>query len=87
MAKAIFTTKVTPSYDDLPESRYQFPRTYLNQVRTTVGDHIIYYEPRRPTAEDSSRGGRQAYFATARVAEIIEDTAQADYFYALITDY
>ena len=27
MAKAVLTTKVDPSYDDLPEERYHFPRT------------------------------------------------------------
>jgi putative restriction endonuclease len=87
MAKAVFTTKVTPSYDDLPESRYHFPTAYLQRARAAVGDHIIYYEPRRSTAEDSSRGGRQAYFATARVAAVIEDTQESGHFYALISDY
>jgi hypothetical protein len=48
MTKAVFTTKVTPSYKDLPEERYHFPRTYLNHVQQTVGDYIVYYEPRRP---------------------------------------
>lgn len=87
MTKAVFTAKVTPSYDDLPESRYHFPSTYLNQARSAVGDHIIYYEPRRPTVEDSSRGGRQAYFAMARVETIVEDRRQAGHFYALLVDY
>lgn len=85
MAKAIFTTKVSPTYDDLPEDRYHFPSTYLNQVRSAVGDHIIYYEPRRTTAKDSSRGGRQAYFAVARVDRVIPDPARSDHFYAQIT--
>ena len=85
MAKAIFTTKINPTYDDRPEERYHFPRTYLNQVRSTIGDHIIYYEPRRSSGEDSSRGGRQAYFATARVDGIIEDAATPDHFYALVS--
>lgn len=85
MAKAIFTTKISPTYDDRPEERYHFPRTYLNQVRSAVGDHIIYYEPRRSNADDSSRGGRQAYFATARVDDIVEDRATPDHFYALIS--
>lgn len=30
MANAVFTTKVSPTYDDLPEVRYHFPKTYLN---------------------------------------------------------
>jgi putative restriction endonuclease len=87
MAKAVFTTKVSPSYDDLPERQYHFPKTYLNQIRQTVGDHIVYYEPRRSTKELSSSGGRQAYFAVARVREIVEDKSQKDSYYALIDNY
>jgi putative restriction endonuclease len=87
MTKAIFTTKVTPRYNDLPEVRYHFPRTYLNQARQTVGDHIIYYEPRRSSAELSSFGGRQSYFGVARVTGIVEDGALADHYYALVDDY
>ncbi len=36
MAKAVLTTKVDPTYDDLPEVRYHFPRTYP-RVADTVG--------------------------------------------------
>jgi putative restriction endonuclease len=84
MTKAIFTTKIAPSYKDLPEDRYHFPRTYLNQVRQTVGDYVIYYEPRRSTAELSSRGGRQSYFAVARIESVIEDRTLADHFFAVV---
>jgi putative restriction endonuclease len=87
MTKAVFTTKVTPSYNDLPEVRYHFPRTYLNYVRQTVGDHIVYYEPRRPSAELSSFGGRQSYFGVARVTAVIEDEVLPDHYYALVDDY
>lgn len=87
MTKAIFTSKVEPSYDDLPEQRYHFPRTYLRQVEATVGDWIIYYEPRRSSYHLSSRGGRQAYFATARVERISPDSDRAEHFYAYVTDY
>jgi putative restriction endonuclease len=87
MTKAIFTTKVAPSYNDLPEVRYHFPRTYLNQAQQAVGDHIIYYEPRRSTAELSSFGGRQSYFGVARVTSVVEDTGAADHYYALVDDY
>lgn len=87
MAKAIFTTKVSPSYDDRPEEHYHFPSTYLNQVRAAVGDHIIYYEPRRSNADESSRGGRQAYFSTARVDGVIEDSERTGHHYALISNY
>jgi len=87
MAKGVFTAKLSPSYDDLPEERYHFPRTYLRQVEQTLGDTIIYYEPRRSSAELSSRGGRQAYFAVARPYEITEDRRKPDHFYCHVTDY
>jgi putative restriction endonuclease len=51
MPKAVFTTKVDPTYDDLREFRYHFPRTYLRIVEAAIGDWIIYYEPRRTTGE------------------------------------
>ncbi|MDR3518476.1 MAG: HNH endonuclease [Azospirillaceae bacterium] len=87
MTKAVLTTKVEPSYDDLPEQRYHFPRTYLRQVEAALGDFIVYYEPRRSSGNLSSRGGRQAYFATARIVDIEPDTVHSDHFYAKIKDY
>jgi putative restriction endonuclease len=87
MSKAVLTTKVTPGYKDLPEVRYHFPRTYLNQVRQAVGDYVVYYEPRRTTVELSSFGGRQSYFGVARVVNLIEDKDKADHYYALVDDY
>jgi len=56
----------------------------LNHVRQTVGDYIVYYEPRRSSAELSSRGGRQSYFGVARVVSVIEDTDLPDHYYAII---
>jgi putative restriction endonuclease len=87
VTKAVFTSKIEPSYDDLPEERYHFPRTYLRQVEAAVGDWIVYYEPRRASSDLSSRGGRQSYFATARVERIGRDLEREDHFYAYISDY
>lgn len=87
MAKAVFTTKVDPTYDDLPEVRYHFPRTYLRQAEAAVGDWIVYYEPRRTSGDLSSSGGRQAYFATARVDSITPDPRTPDHFYANVSGY
>lgn len=84
MTKAVFTTKVDPTYDDRPEEKYHFPRTYLRQVEASLSDWIIYYEPRRTSDDELSRGGRQAYFATARINRIVQDTTRADHFYALV---
>jgi putative restriction endonuclease len=80
MAKGVFITKVDPTYDDLPETQYHFPHTYLRQAEQMVGDWIVYYEPRR-------NGGRQVYFATARVTRIAPDPKVPDHYYARMSDY
>lgn len=85
--KAVLTTKVDPSYDDLPEERYHFPRTYLNAARAALGDWIVYYEPRRTSARLSSTGGRQSYFATARIVRVDGDPHRDDHYYAYVEDY
>src|SRR5581483_11959748 len=87
MSKAIFTTKADPTYDDLPEERYHFPRTYLRQIEAAMGDWILYYEPRRRGDDFAGVGGRQAYFATARLTGIAPDPSRPDHFYGLIDDF
>ncbi len=87
MTKAVFTTRVNSIYDDLPEVRYHFPRSYLRLVESVVGDWITYYEPRRTTIDINSSGGRQAYFATARVTSIEPDPERENHFYAFVSDY
>jgi len=84
VTKAVFTTKVEPKYDDLPEFYYHFPRTYLRQAESALGDWVVYYEPRRSSAELSSSGGRQAYFATARLTRIEPDPGMPDHFYGYV---
>ncbi len=87
MSKAVLTTKVDPTYDDLPEQRYHFPRSYLRQVEAAKGDFVVYYEPRRVSGDPSSRGGRQSYFATARIVDVVPDSQRADHFYAYVDSY
>ena len=87
MSKGIFTTKVRPTYDDLPEVRYHFPNIYLNQAKAIVGDWIIYYEPRRQDSDPSGRYGRQAYFATAKVERIEDDQRLVGHYYAFVSNY
>ena len=87
MTKAVLVTKVDPTYDDLPENRYHFPVNYLKRIEQTVGDWIIYYEPRRSSGDQSSTGGRQVYFSTARVKGITQDQVKANHYYAHISDY
>lgn len=80
MAKAVLITKIDPTYDDLPEQRYHFPATYLRQITAAIGDWIIYYEPRRASGDLMSGGGRQAYFATARIGNVIPDPSRPDHY-------
>ncbi|MXN66715.1 restriction endonuclease [Stappia sp. GBMRC 2046] len=87
MAKAVLITKIDPTYDDLPEERYHFPRTYLRQAEAALGDWVLYYEPRRRSGDLASVGGRQSYFATARLTKISADPATPDHFYAHVADY
>lgn len=77
MAKAIFTMRAGSIYDDIPEIRYHFPRTYLRAVEAARDDWIIYYEPRRGS-------GRECYFAVAKIAEVVPDERRKDHFYAYI---
>lgn len=87
MANAVFTTQPVPTYDDLPELRYHFPARYLRQAQQTIGDWILYYEPRRPGLGGAAIGGRQSYFATARVDRIERDVDRSDHYYARMADY
>lgn len=80
MTKAVFVSKINSIYDDLPEERYHFPRQYLGRIEATVGDWIIYYEPRR-------NNGRQIYYATAQVRDVRPDPARPDHYYAEIGHY
>lgn len=87
MTKVVLTSKVDPTYDDLPEERYHFPKTYLRQIERAVGDWIVYYEPRRSTGDLSSSGGRQSYFATAKLLRIEADPTRKDHYYAFVDNY
>lgn len=80
MANAIFTAKLESAYDDAVEERYHFPKQYLGRVSEAIGDWVIYYEPRRD-------GGRQVYFAMARVLRVDPDPAAQGHYYAQMAAY
>jgi putative restriction endonuclease len=87
VTQAVFATRVDPSYNDLPEKWYHFPKTYLAAVEAALGEWIVYYEPRRSTDVLSSRGGRSSYFGTAKVVHIEPDPHQKDSFYAYVEEF
>jgi putative restriction endonuclease len=80
MVKAVFQHKADSIYDDTPWEKYNFPKMYLSRVEKTVGDWIIYYEPR--SAEKGK--GRLSYFAAGQVQTIIPDHSTEGRYYALI---
>jgi putative restriction endonuclease len=56
-------------------------------VEAALGDWIIYYEPRRVSSDLGSHGGRQAYFATARLTSVDPESQVPDHFYAFVSDF
>ncbi|TPD62050.1 restriction endonuclease [Emcibacter nanhaiensis] len=87
MVKAILTLKPDSSYNDKREEWYHFPQTYLNQIRNSLGDWFIYYEPRRLSTHLNKAGGKQAYFAVGKIADIKSDLHNEGHYYAKIEKY
>ncbi|MEX1180079.1 MAG: HNH endonuclease [Cucumibacter sp.] len=76
MANAVFLHKPSSKYDDNPTERYHFPHIYLRVAEQTVGDHIVYFEPKRD--------GAHGYVAIAQVTRIDPDPSSSKLFYARI---
>lgn len=77
MAFGVFIHRADSIYEDSPAERYQFPRPYLTRAQQTVGDWILYYEPRKVR-------GTRGYFAAAKVKQIIPDSGAPDMYIAVI---
>jgi putative restriction endonuclease len=80
--KAVFDTKPNSGYDDVPASRYQFPdrSNYLTVVLDTVGDWVLYREPKR-------NDGREAYVAVAKLVRVEPNPRGDGLHYAHIAEY
>jgi putative restriction endonuclease len=77
---AIFDTRAESGYDDEIVERYHFPNRYLPVAQQSVGDWIIYGEPRRG-------GGRSGYVAVARLVSIEPDPDHPSRSYARMADF
>ena len=77
MTFGVFMHKDGSIYDDIPEVRYQFPKSYLSRAQQMVGDWIVY---REPVKIPNSKG----FFAVAKVEEIIPDPTEPDRYRAII---
>ncbi|WP_052341771.1 hypothetical protein [Salinarimonas rosea] len=82
---AVFNASRGTGYEDRIETRYHFPHGLLKPATAALGKRIVYYEPRR-AAEGR---GRNAYFATARLREIVpdEETGRPGHHFALVDDF
>jgi putative restriction endonuclease len=73
----VFLHRADSIYEDVPARQYQFPSQYLSRASQSVGDWIVYYEPRKVPL---SKG----YFAVAKVAEIVPDPTSPGMYLAMI---
>ncbi|MBN9886794.1 HNH endonuclease [Salipiger abyssi] len=76
MGKAVLLHRADSIYDDEPDVKYDFPKTYLNAIQQAVGDWILYYEP--------VKAGPRGYFAVAKIQDIIPKPGPVGRFLALI---
>lgn len=75
-SKCVFVIGSHSIYADEPDRFYRFPQRWLNAAARSVGQWIVYQEPRR--------AGPRGYYAVARVEQIVRDPADAKMYLALI---
>jgi putative restriction endonuclease len=75
-SKCVFVIGSHSIYADDPGRFYRFPPKWLNAAARSVGQWILYQEPRR--------AGPRGYYAVARVEEIVRDPADSGMYLALI---
>lgn len=83
--KAIFKVRSDDNQRHCHEQRFLFSKRYLGLVEQTVGDWIIYQQPR--LARGKIALSEAGYFATARVAGIHPADQEANSYWALFDDY
>ena len=63
-------------YADQPDRFYRLPQQWLNAVSRTVGQWVLYQEPRR--------AGPRGYYAAAKIEQIVRDPTDPAMYLALI---
>ncbi len=76
MAKGVLLYREGSKYDDQLDTRYQFPKMYLNTARQFVGDWIVYNEL-------LNGKGTGDYQRIARVRDIVPDPEAKNMYLAL----
>ena len=75
-SKCVFVVGSHSIYADQPDRFYRFPQQWLNAAARSVGQWILYQEPRR--------AGPRGYYATAKVEQIVRDPSDPNMYLALI---
>lgn len=75
-SKCVFVIGSHSIYADEPDRFYRFPQRWLNAAARSVGQWIVYQEPRR--------AGDRGYYAAAKVEQIVRDPADPEMYLALI---
>jgi putative restriction endonuclease len=78
--KAVFDTSVDSAYDDEIAERYHFPNQYLRLANQTVGDWVVFRQPR-------ASGGSKSYFGAAKVVRIEPDPGKNGHYYAYLEEF
>ena len=63
-------------YADEPDRFYRFPQQWLNAASRSIGQWIVYQEPRR--------AGPRGYYAVAKIEQIVRDPIDSSMYLALI---
>lgn len=74
--KSVFVIGSHSMYADEPDRFYRFGRQWFSAAARTIGQWIVYQEPRR--------AGPRGYYAVALVEQVVRDPLDADMFLALI---
>ena len=75
-SKFVFVIGSHSIYADEPDRFYRFPQQWLNAAAGSVGQWILYQEPRR--------AGPRGYYAAAKVEQIVRDSNDPAMYLALI---
>lgn len=75
-SKCVFVVGSHSIYEDEPDRFYRFPQQWLNAAARSVGEWIVYKEPRR--------AGPRGYYAVARVEQLVRDPENPAMYLALI---
>ena len=88
-SSVILVARRFASYDDVPATKYHFPRAkYEAAVRAAEGEIALIYEPRRGgTGTDSAGGGRKSFIAYAVLGAVDDDPSDRASAYVRYRDY